>query len=296
MTSRLVVVDDADPRVQYGPGWTAHSYVQDNPGNGGPPFQGTEHTADRNTTVSFTFTGTMVRVEGKLDVGEVNGRRDPDFECAIDGKSIEGIGFYTSSANYTSHLLFCTVPDLPDGEHTLTLNAVTTGARAISVDQFQYMASPMINIDNERVLVDATSDNARYSSGWESKVWYSYTYGRGESAILDFVGVSVKWYGVAPNLSQANGQSTAGYMVDGREEVNFTLPGIPEGSPTGDFRNVLMFETPSLSPGRHQLKVTHYGDYLSTPLSLDYVVVQNATIPAGSSSGLKVKLYIFSPR
>ncbi|KAJ3511653.1 hypothetical protein NLJ89_g3970 [Agrocybe chaxingu] len=279
MTSRWVMVDDADPIVQYGSGWTAHSNVQDNPGNWGPPFDGTEHTTDRNTTVSLTFTGTSIIVLGKLDGNNATGRPDPYWDCSLDGEPIPRSGYSTS---FTGHWIFCNRQNIPDGGHTFTLTTSTSGARTISVDQFQYLASPTINIDNAKVQID--TDSVRYSPGWESDSRYSHTYQTGASAVLDFVGISLQWYGFVPSISTANGPSTAGYKIDGGEEVNFTLAGIPAGSPAGGFSNVLMFETPRLSPGRHQLEVTHYGSSASTPLSVDYIFIQNATIPSGSST------------
>ena len=48
--------------------------------------------------------------------------------------------------------------------------------------------------------------------------------------------------------------------------------------------NKIFFQTPQLSPGAHQLEVIHDGNSGVTPLTIDYFVVQNATIPTPSSS------------
>ncbi|CAA7268483.1 unnamed protein product [Cyclocybe aegerita] len=159
MTSQWVMVDEADSSVQYGAGWTAHSNVQDNPGDWGPPFDGTEHTADTNTTVPLTFTGTSIIVLGKLDGNNATGRPDPYRDCILDGEDIPRCGYSTS---FTGHWIFCNRQNIPDGQHTFTLTTSTTGARTISVDQFRYLASPTISIDNAKVQIDTDSERVQF--------------------------------------------------------------------------------------------------------------------------------------
>jgi hypothetical protein len=48
--------------------------------------------------------------------------------------------------------------------------------------------------------------------------------------------------------------------------------------------NQLFFEVSGLIPGQHRIEVVHGGNNQTTPLSLDYVVIQNAPAPAGSNS------------
>jgi hypothetical protein len=57
---RQRVIDDTDPDIQYGPnGWALADPSTLNVGNFGPIFQGTSHAAASNTTLSYTFNGTL---------------------------------------------------------------------------------------------------------------------------------------------------------------------------------------------------------------------------------------------
>jgi hypothetical protein len=57
---RQRVIDDTDPDIQYGPnGWALADPSTLNVGNFGPIFQGTSHAATSNTTLSYTFNGTL---------------------------------------------------------------------------------------------------------------------------------------------------------------------------------------------------------------------------------------------
>lgn len=65
--------------------------------------------------------------------------------------------------------------------------------------------------------------------------------------------------------------------------MNFQLNGIPADSNTQFEYNRKMFETPQYEPGQHELVVTYLGNSSTTPLTLDWLVVQNATGPCNGS-------------
>jgi hypothetical protein len=69
--------------------------------------------------------------------------------------------------------------------------------------------------------------------------------------------------------------------------VNFLLKGLPPNTATT--YNQKFFETSKMPAGQHKLVVTYLGNSQTTPLTLDYLVVQNGTITnsttAGGSSG-----------
>ena len=51
-----------------------------------------------------------------------------------------------------------------------------------------------------------------------------------------------------------------------------------------DQYNQLFFKVSGLSPGQHRIEVVHGGNGETTPLSLDYLIIQNAPAPASSTS------------
>jgi hypothetical protein len=65
--------------------------------------------------------------------------------------------------------------------------------------------------------------------------------------------------------------------------MTFKLPGLAANA-TEQY-NQLFFEASGLSPGQHRIEVVHGGNNETTPLSLAYVVIQNAPpAPASSTS------------
>jgi hypothetical protein len=96
-------------------------------------------------------------------------------------------------------------------------------------------------------------------------------------------GVSLSWYGFIPAELPKN-SSPATYSIDDQTPVNFLLKGLPANSPTTVY-NQKFFETAQLTAGPHTLKAVFEGNN-STPLTLDYLVVQNGTLSTASVSSL----------
>jgi len=65
--------------------------------------------------------------------------------------------------------------------------------------------------------------------------------------------------------------------------VNFLLKGLQPNTATT--YNQKFFETPKLSAGQHKLVVTYLGNSQTTPLTLDYLIVQNGTATNSTSAG-----------
>ena len=64
--------------------------------------------------------------------------------------------------------------------------------------------------------------------------------------------------------------------------MTFKLSGLA-ASATQQY-NQLFFEASGLSPGQHRIEVVHGGNNQTTPLSLAYVVIQNAPASSGSTA------------
>ena len=94
-------------------------------------------------------------------------------------------------------------------------------------------------------------------------------------------GVSLSWYGFIP-VELPKGSSPATYSIDGQTPVNFLLEGLPTSATTTVY-NQKFFETAQLTAGPHTLKAVFEGNN-STPLTLDYLIVQNGTISSTTTS------------
>jgi hypothetical protein len=94
-------------------------------------------------------------------------------------------------------------------------------------------------------------------------------------------GVSLSWYGFIP-VELPKGSSPATYSIDEQTPVNFLLKGLPASTTTTVY-NQKFFETAQLTEGPHTLKAVFEGNN-STPLTLDYLIVQNGTLSSTSAS------------
>ena len=70
--------------------------------------------------------------------------------------------------------------------------------------------------------------------------------------------------------------------MDGGNAVSFLLNGLPPNG--GTIYNQKFFETIQYPPGPHTIVVTYLGNSQTTPLTLDYIVVQNGTFPTPSGA------------
>jgi len=86
--------------------------------------------------------------------------------------------------------------------------------------------------------------------------------------------VSLAWYGVVP-VDAPSTSTTGSYSIDDNESVLFLLQGIQ--SKTLPQYNQKFFETLLYSAGPHSIVVTYLGNSQTTPLTLDYLIIQNGT-------------------
>src|ERR1700733_3093834 len=93
-------------------------------------------------------------------------------------------------------------------------------------------------------------------------------------------GINLMWFGRIPS-GYPHLPSMATYSVDDGDPVPFRLAGLPGGS-NSTLYNQLFFSTPQLPPGPHSLLVTHGGNNLQTPLSIDYILVTNSSSSASN--------------
>ena len=93
----------------------------------------------------------------------------------------------------------------------------------------------------------------------------------------DYSGVSLTWYGVIrPELPIT--PTTGSFAIDGGKPEIFRLKGLTSGEITQ--YNQIFFQTPQFQQGKHTIAVTYLGDLTTTPLTLDYLIVQNGTAPS----------------
>ncbi|KAF7288874.1 hypothetical protein MIND_01403200 [Mycena indigotica] len=278
---RRIVVDDASPRIQYGPGWAPADIAPLNKmGNYGPVFRGTTHrTAADGAQLRFAFAGTGVRVAGSIDVIKLaNGTRDPTWACTVDGKAIgqQNPTFGFPENNW--ELCASAQGDLPPGEHTLEVTVHTAG-RPFYLDGITYR--PEEDADGPGAIVEYTNTDANVTfsgAGWRRWGAQNVTNASRAQVALDFYGTEVTMMGFIP-IELAHSATSASYVIDGADPRPITLAGIAPGITVSQC-NAVIFSAAGLAPAPHRLVLTYHGDAQHTPLPVGVFHV-NAGSPAG---------------
>ncbi|KAF9533801.1 hypothetical protein CPB83DRAFT_844537 [Crepidotus variabilis] len=276
--TRWVIIDDSNPRINYSEPeqWSAKQSTSGDQGLTGLPFNNTLHAATSKNHVrfSFSFTGTRVDVYSVDNFVNISGVTTPSVECFIDNinSQMEPSSFNGNPAN---NWMMCSQYNLEDRLHTVIIDSLTT-EQAFLFDRIQYLPSSNSTMENQTVYIDNPDPSIIYGPGWEGLGrWFSYTTTKGTALDFEFTGISLQWYGVTPAVFPGI-PSTITYTIDGGSPQVVILPGHSNNSP--NLSNQKYFEISTLSMGKHQLSVVYNGNSTTTPLTLDYFVVQNGSI------------------
>ncbi|KAF8163682.1 hypothetical protein B0H34DRAFT_672630 [Crassisporium funariophilum] len=278
---RPIIVDDTDPGIKYMGPWFQDQGSQNAVGNWGPVFNNTSHGSKSNASLSYAFNGTSIKVLGTNNIRNDSGVVDPSWECFVDEISIGAHNPYQFPLN---NWVFCDVDQLVDGPHVLTVNATVARAQTFWFDQIQYVPSASVPLEQQTILVDSLDPELQFGPQWRNLADVANsTSTQGTQLVFNFTGIQLSWYGFIPT-EFPHGPSLATYSIDGGTPINFLLRGLSQDSIT--IYNQKFFSTQTLSPGPHTLIVVHEGTGSTTPLTLDYLVVQIGTIPStnGTSS------------
>ncbi|KAF5345414.1 hypothetical protein D9756_010994 [Leucocoprinus leucothites] len=271
MADRWVVIDDADPGLDYSGTWFLDSTgSHDNLGSYGPPYLETLHGTRTDGSVSFQFQGTAVQVWGTTDVVNRDANPHPDLQCFVDGISI---GAEPPSQFAENGLRLCIASDLPDGSHTLQVQAkVQSSSRTFWLDQIYYIPSPTLPLDNKTIAFENFDPAIQFDAQWRSRdaETANMTNVQGSVAQVTFV-------------EYAHNASQGSWSMDGGEENMFLLKGLPTDSDRSMY-NQKYFTTPDFPAGSHSLTVTFHGSNQTTPLCLEYLYVKNGSFPGTPST------------
>ncbi|KAH9479176.1 hypothetical protein JR316_0007762 [Psilocybe cubensis] len=271
-SARQVIVDDNDSTIVYSPNWSSQFAAdKDNQGNFGKTLRSTLHGTNSNGTFQFQFSGTQIEVFGSLNMKNTSGILDPTWDCQINTTSIGATAPFLFPENNWS---LCSADNLPTGTHTLTLTT-QSHRRTFLFDYIQYTPSNPNDLNDALVKVPPTDPEIVYDSSWSNLANIAnITRTKGSTMTFNFTGISATWYGIVPSeLPPTSSQGT--YAIDGNPAMPFVLAGLSPNSVTE--YNQIFIQTPQLSPGPHTMTVTYEGDTESTPLTLQYILVQNVT-------------------
>ncbi|TFK23199.1 hypothetical protein FA15DRAFT_745851 [Coprinopsis marcescibilis] len=269
--SRFVLLDDADPTIQYDGEWTIDAEQYNHLEN--PVAISGQHRTTGNSSLSFSFQGTYFSLYGTMATTNdtiSTMSAPPVWECTIDGHVIQSAPIPTNAQN---RFTYCVVNDLePETTHQFTLRAQATEAAPIWVDKFQLLPSETqywASLSNYDVMLSGGFDSSiRYGPNWVPLQGNSYaksTSVSGSSLQLDFIGTKVAWITTSSGLIDT--QSRGSYSLNGGPPIEFSIGDqqLPRGLST-------LFETEELPRNRHTLKVDYEG--FGTPLLLHHFAIQ----------------------
>uniref|UniRef100_A0A0W0F163 Transmembrane protein n=1 Tax=Moniliophthora roreri TaxID=221103 RepID=A0A0W0F163_MONRR len=312
---RRVVVDDTDARVKYEGEWSLDVGTFDNLGIFGPPYNHSMHgTTQNSASFSFAFEGVYSRSAGRIEdslslpdprrihssSGSKRHRRvtrDPattrdnatvlaKWTCQVDGSAIRKVEYRSALFDLT-HNVLCEQGRLSRQPHTLTVNVTVDdpNTQMFWLDKIEYVPNPDANLANEVMKIDGSDPSIRYdnnSGSWKPiGILFNGTGTTGASLSLDFNGTGVSLYGFNEGSDKHWQGSSGRYYVDNSGDTTFeipesrSIPGLPNN--LTDYYHELLFTTPQLNPGSHEMVITFSGvkngDDPLQWLSIDYFYI-----------------------
>lgn len=167
MSSKSLIVDDADPNISYSGDWKAIGPITDR----SHEYNGTLHRGDANgQTMSYSFTGTTITVYGSLDSPSRTRKGLPGVEFQVDtlpSQQINATGSIKHNLNsLTTHQPVYQSPNLIEGTHTITITVTNSTANG------PYFYFDFFTVKTEKksvsgqVLVDSRDESIQYVPQW----------------------------------------------------------------------------------------------------------------------------------
>lgn len=178
-TTRHVVVDDTDPRVQYSGSWFLDQGSQDGFGIYGPEYNHTLHgTNANNAGIAFSFNGmfnlyslraplneltagTSVRVYGSMNTVD---QKAPTWDCFVDKINIGSLPPQATS-EHDNNFILCDLAQVADGQHTIVVNTTSAGP-TFWFDSIIYAPSPSDSLDTVVLQIQNQDPSIVFGNGW----------------------------------------------------------------------------------------------------------------------------------
>ncbi|KAF9479283.1 hypothetical protein BDN70DRAFT_895071 [Pholiota conissans] len=303
--SRLVVVDDSDAAIEYSSaGWAAIS--------GSIPGQvlldnailQTGHVLTANGSLSYAFNGTSIEafgVSSQLHLPSNSHTQDPSWQCFVDNILIPNNNTALRGFPWTS---YCSQDNLNDSPHVLTVNVTASQTRRFWLDYIRYTPLPSASLAGKTVWINSTDSALQFtpSTDWQrfgTAEVVSPNLGADTASFqFTFNGTGITWYGLSPNSTLAFGDIFSGARSISEGSALATLDGVSQtwpvpslvnsSDPSDPSYNSMILNYTSLDPAKEHTLVVTYQSSITTPkppLSLDFLLVQNApSSPGGNSS------------
>ncbi|KAF9478055.1 hypothetical protein BDN70DRAFT_933676 [Pholiota conissans] len=293
-----VIVDDTDPGILYSQitDWTSDTNIVDG-------FRQTATFASApQAFFSYHFNGSKVALFSPFSALNISHETPhPSWECFLDNKSVHTNNSYT---NFPIQSL-CEVDNLDAKGHVITLQVGTsTGSGSevsLSFDYLKYLPFvPAAILPNATTSISFNNPQAQLGSDWNTLGSTTACFTTGSDSensdvlLINFMGTSVEWYGLSTSaITQALAktpfaltlaQNSFKYAIDLGSNNSFEAPmEFGEPSVVSSYDSML-FRTPQLSAGMHNLTIFFEGSANLTPLTLDFLAFSGSPTSFSSSS------------
>ncbi|KDR66984.1 hypothetical protein GALMADRAFT_147430 [Galerina marginata CBS 339.88] len=286
--STEILVDDADPSIQYSPGWVSQPSSLDftDPDY---PMYGTLHETVTQSEWSFSFTGSAsITACGHYKGNSSQVFSDPSsWNCLLDGVQVR-IRYGQTATQICCRYIVGTGPE---GNHEIQVSANGSPDRPISFDYLVYITSSAV--PSADLILIPNDPQFKYTDGWKMEGGTTVAYSTGANFTFEFYGAQILWFGTY-NTTWAGpeyNETIFSYAVDGIPNGNgFVLT--PEVAQKSGTYLTLFFQTFAFTRGKHKLEVFYEmaaNPQLNLlggqpiPLSLSNLVVRNSTTSANIS-------------
>ncbi|KAF9051272.1 hypothetical protein BJ165DRAFT_1447777 [Panaeolus papilionaceus] len=280
MPPTWIIIDDINPGLHYEGLWSSRPPTPEENviGNLGYVFGNTMHIATGNASLSYPFNGTWAGVHGTTN------HRDPEplpnITCVVDGvKQQVNDGRNTQANNFH----FCDANGLSPGAHLIEFSVEVPEGKEFIFDNIDIGPVDVIGeTGTDTALLGFGFDNPhiQFIGDWNmSQDGYKMTSTLGSKAVVTFTGTSFKWYtNFYPNLPLA--QSSVVWVLDGGDPQSVIIQAPQNSTLDPPKKDMFLFDAGSMPAGTHRLELTYQSEANQTPLTLAFLVVQNATVPA----------------
>lgn len=282
LQNREILVKNDDSSITYVGNWsTVQASAVNTFGNFGQAFSPTLHVTTTISSFVFLFNGSSINVLGTVNIANSSTNPNPTWQCFLDGINLGPPNLFQFPEN---NWILCSEASIPDGAHEMVIN-VTSQGMPFYLDYVRYQPSPSVSPENSFIIVQNDDRAIDYISGWSALARpqgdANQTTDPDGLVNVTFVGIQLSWYGIySSNVSHT--KSSGEYSIDGQPFSSFQLLGLSQSSTTTLF-NQLLFITPTLEMGSHILSARYTGDTGQTPLTLDYLIVENGSLPSTNS-------------